>query len=60
MHLINSVRLTVDNPQKLKASKASYKSYKEVNNIKPLCADEVSYNNLCSFIDALSSFYEYE
>lgn len=46
--------------QKLKASKASYKSYKEANNIKPLCADEVSYNNLCSFIDALSSFYEYE
>ncbi|MDD4495767.1 MAG: nucleotidyltransferase [Eubacteriales bacterium] len=46
--------------QKLRASKNSFCSYKEANGIKPLCADDNAYHNLCIFIDSLSSFYEYE
>lgn len=45
---------------KLKQSKSQFKSFKEANGIKPLCATEQDYNNLCLFIDMLSAFYEYE
>lgn len=44
----------------LSSHKGSFKSYKEANGIKPLCANDEAYNNLCAFVDALSSFYEYE
>lgn len=44
----------------LKANKSQFMSYKEANGIKPLCENEDAYNKLCTFIDALSSFYDYE
>lgn len=44
----------------LVSHKSDFKTYKEANGIKPLCADDASYTKLCTFIDALSSFYEYE
>lgn len=44
----------------LSSHKGSFKLYKEANGIKPLCANDEAYNNLCAFVDALSSFYEYE
>ena len=37
-----------------------FASYKEANGIKPLCEDDVAYQRLCSFIDALYGFYSYE
>lgn len=44
----------------LVSSKSALMSWKEANGIKPLCSDSTAYNNLCRFIDDLSSFYEYE
>ncbi|MDD6488466.1 MAG: nucleotidyltransferase [Clostridia bacterium] len=44
----------------LSSHKGSFKLYKEANGIKPLCANNEAYNNLCAFVDVLSSFYEYE
>lgn len=44
----------------LKASKGLFKSYKEANGIKPLCEDDTAFTKLCTFIDSLSSFYDYE
>ena len=44
----------------LKAHKTDFLSYKEANNIKPLCSNAKAYDNLCSFIDALSVYYDYE
>lgn len=44
----------------LKDSKGSFRVYKEANGIKPLCEDDVAYTNLCTFIDQLSLFYDYE
>lgn len=37
-----------------------FMGYKEANGIKPLCADNTSYEKLCRFIDALSLYYDYE
>ena len=44
----------------VQSSKSSFKSCKEANGIKPLCENDTAYTNLCKFVDALSSFYEYE
>ena len=44
----------------LKARKSDFRSYKEANGIKPLCADEDAYDSICTFIDQLSAFYQYE
>ena len=44
----------------LKARKSDFHSYKEANGIKPLCADEDAYKSICTFIDQLSAFYQYE
>ncbi len=44
----------------LRAHKAEFHSYKEANGIKQLCPDEDTFNNICDFIDQLSSFYQYE
>ena len=46
--------------QKLCAEKEKFYSYKEANGIKPLCADDETYQNLCVFIDSLKNFYQYE
>ena len=46
--------------QMVRSNKDKFKSYKEANGIKPLCEDENTYNNLCIFIDLLSSYYEFE
>lgn len=44
----------------LVSHKNSFKNYKEANGIKPLCSDDVAFTKLCTFIDALSTFYEYD
>ena len=44
----------------IKARKSDLRSYKEANGIKPLCPDEDAYSNICTFIDNLSDFYQYE
>lgn len=40
--------------------KDEIRSYKEANGIKPLCPDENTYNNICTFIDQLYVYYQYE
>ena len=44
----------------LKRHKNLYRSFKEANGIKPLCADEKAYIKLCNFIDELELFFDYE
>lgn len=44
----------------LRAHKGDFRSYKEANGIKPLCADDAAYDNLCRFLDQLAVFYQYE
>lgn len=44
----------------LYSHKNLFETYKEANGIKPLCANNEDYSNICAFVDAISSFYEYE
>lgn len=44
----------------LRYHKGEFRSYKEANGIKPLCADDAAYDNLCGFLDQLAAFYQYE
>lgn len=44
----------------LRNHKADFFGYKEANGIKPLCPTTNDYTNLCSYLDQLALFYEYE
>ena len=44
----------------LRNHKADFFGYKEANGIKTLCPTTNDYTNLCSFLDQLALFYEYE
>lgn len=44
----------------LRNRKSDFEGYKEANGIKPLCPTANDYINLCSFLDQLALFYEYE
>ena len=44
----------------MKDKKGELRYFKEANGIKPLCANEEDYDHICTFIDQLSAFYQYE
>ena len=46
--------------QLLESKKINFTNYKEANGIKPLCENETVKDNLCTFIDQLQLFYDYE
>ena len=45
--------------QSLAQKESLFNSYKEANGIKPLCPNDMTYGNLCTFIKQLNSFYDY-
>ena len=44
----------------LEKRKADLMKYKEANGLKPLCENNTVKDNICTFIDQLKVFYEYE